>query len=435
MEVILSIVTKVYQVISQVFGAIAKLVGWLYGMYIKFFVAAIEKMLSFIGITGGVGEAWDKTVAYIEMGVNAVIDFLNKLIYAFNIANNLWGGDDIEPIDRVEWGKASEAVEDLADTIEKQYIPTLDELAAASDMVRTATLATFDALVKESTGWVEIKKTRDDAMSAYDEVINQVNEGSASFKDLKQSLFDAGLGTLDYARKIIEAGGSTQDAVKAVKKGREEFVDTAIAMGYTAEKAAELADKAGLVPKDVRTAFQADGLGNLQNMIDNLTKLNQITNNALFQQGINGEVNQYQERKNILTTKIETAMTMTFGLGQDKNNPLWVQVVNGGLGTNDSGTQDRDGDPTTPAAAGGTFMPRMGGTVVRVAEAGFPERIEPLDRMGLSDRDRAIIAQLSGGGGGGANTTFNVYPATGMDERELAEAVSRKVAWQMRKGV
>jgi hypothetical protein len=52
--------------------------------------------------------------------------------------------------------------------------------------------------------------------------------------------------------------------------------------------------------------------------------------------------------------------------------------------------------------------------------------------MGLSRRDKALIKEMSGGGGG---NTFNVYPATGMDERELAEAVSRKVAWQMRKGV
>jgi hypothetical protein len=81
-------------------------------------------------------------------------------------------------------------------------------------------------------------------------------------------------------------------------------------------------------------------------------------------------------------------------------------------------------------AEGGTIFPSLGGTLVRVAEAGRAERIEPLDSDGLSKRDKAMVQLLSGGGG----TTINVYPSPGMDERQLAEMVSRKLAFQMRKG-
>jgi hypothetical protein len=81
-------------------------------------------------------------------------------------------------------------------------------------------------------------------------------------------------------------------------------------------------------------------------------------------------------------------------------------------------------------ATGGTVLPRAGGTLLRVAEAGKPERIEPLDKNGLSKRDRAIIAQLSGGG----NATINVYPSAGMDEVELAALVNRQISFQLRKG-
>jgi hypothetical protein len=81
-------------------------------------------------------------------------------------------------------------------------------------------------------------------------------------------------------------------------------------------------------------------------------------------------------------------------------------------------------------AEGGTISPSLGGTLVKVAEAGQAERIEPLDPDGLSKRDKAMINMLSGGGG----TTINVYPSPGMDERQLAEMVSRKLAFQMRKG-
>lgn len=82
-------------------------------------------------------------------------------------------------------------------------------------------------------------------------------------------------------------------------------------------------------------------------------------------------------------------------------------------------------------ALGGTVFPSRGGSLVRVAEAGKPERIEPLDEQGLSKRDRAIIAQLAGGKGG---QTFNVYPSPGMDEVELASMISRQLAFQLRAG-
>jgi phage-related protein len=84
-------------------------------------------------------------------------------------------------------------------------------------------------------------------------------------------------------------------------------------------------------------------------------------------------------------------------------------------------------------AEGGTVYPRAGGTIARVAEAGRAERIEPLDPDGLSKRDKALIAYLTGAKGGAGNT-FNVYPSPGMNEVEIAAMVSRQLAFQTRKG-
>ncbi len=90
------------------------------------------------------------------------------------------------------------------------------------------------------------------------------------------------------------------------------------------------------------------------------------------------------------------------------------------------------GFPTIPEFAdGGTVYPSSKGTIARVAEAGRPERIEPLDPQGLSKRDRAMIEMLAGGNGG---NTFNIYPSAGMNESELAAMVSRQIAFQMRRG-
>jgi hypothetical protein len=84
-------------------------------------------------------------------------------------------------------------------------------------------------------------------------------------------------------------------------------------------------------------------------------------------------------------------------------------------------------------AEGGIVKPSAGGTIARIGEAGKSERVEPLDAQGLSVRDRAIIAQLSGGGNGAQiNMTINASP--GMDERELAAIVSRQLNYEMRRG-
>jgi hypothetical protein len=83
-------------------------------------------------------------------------------------------------------------------------------------------------------------------------------------------------------------------------------------------------------------------------------------------------------------------------------------------------------------AEGGVVRATPGGVHAIIGEAGRNERVEPLDPSGLSERDKAMIAFMSGGKG--TNSTFNIYPSQGMDETELAYVVSRKVAWNMRRG-
>jgi len=82
-------------------------------------------------------------------------------------------------------------------------------------------------------------------------------------------------------------------------------------------------------------------------------------------------------------------------------------------------------------AKGGTVFPSPGGSIVRVAEAGKPERVEPLDENGISERDKAIIDYLSNGGGG---TTINVYQQPGENAEEFAHRVSRILSNDMRRG-
>jgi hypothetical protein len=83
-------------------------------------------------------------------------------------------------------------------------------------------------------------------------------------------------------------------------------------------------------------------------------------------------------------------------------------------------------------ADGGVVSPSPGGSLVNVAEAGKPERVEPLDENGMSKRDKAMMQAIQGSGTGGMNITVNASPD--MDVNALAAQVSRKIAFQMRKG-
>jgi hypothetical protein len=89
--------------------------------------------------------------------------------------------------------------------------------------------------------------------------------------------------------------------------------------------------------------------------------------------------------------------------------------------------------PNIPRLAAGGIVPATrGGMMAVIGEGGRSERVEPLDKDGLSTRDKAMIRLLSGQSGGAA--TINVYPSAGMNERELAELVSRRLAFELRRG-
>lgn len=90
--------------------------------------------------------------------------------------------------------------------------------------------------------------------------------------------------------------------------------------------------------------------------------------------------------------------------------------------------------PNIPQLAmGGIVSPTAGGTLAQIAEAGRPERVEPLDANGMSKRDRFMVDLIKAQAGPGTiNITVN--PSAGMDESELAAAISREITFQMRRG-
>ena len=77
-------------------------------------------------------------------------------------------------------------------------------------------------------------------------------------------------------------------------------------------------------------------------------------------------------------------------------------------------------------AKGGVARATPGGILATIAEAGRDERVEPLDRDGLSVRDKALIksmAEAYGANGGGGPTVVRVY----IGDRELTDIVKYEV--------
>jgi murein DD-endopeptidase MepM/ murein hydrolase activator NlpD len=87
-------------------------------------------------------------------------------------------------------------------------------------------------------------------------------------------------------------------------------------------------------------------------------------------------------------------------------------------------------------ALGGVAQATPGGVLSLLAEAGKSERVTPLDNQGFTPAERAMLERLEATlGGGGNGDTYHVHPTPGMDETALADKVSRRVAWNRRRGV
>lgn len=107
--------------------------------------------------------------------------------------------------------------------------------------------------------------------------------------------------------------------------------------------------------------------------------------------------------------------------------PNWIPGIGG-----ETFSMPRFREPLFQLARGGIVPATPGGVFAQIGEGGRAERVEPLDPSGLSKRDRAMISMLAQQSGLGA--TIHVHPSPGMDERELANLVSRRLAYEMRTG-
>jgi hypothetical protein len=220
-----------------------------------------------------------------------------------------------------------------------------------------------------------------------------------------------------------------------------EFVVNAIstAINFITSIVKSVMDVIRGIADGIKTIFKGDILGGLAQIagaaVNTIVGIVQAIFNAMI-----SAVNVFIDFINgVIATITNTPLAKELGFTLEPINKFQLLDLTGAVrkgfaggnnSTASSGEGNRFNNLSPRMAEGGVVYPSNGGTMVTVAEVGRPERIEPLDPNGLSERDKAMIQELSGGSG----VEVNVYAAPGMDINELTRAISRQMAMEIKRG-
>jgi len=266
--------------------------------------------------------------------------------------------------------------------------------------VRGAIETTFDSVTEGARSLVNARDAAKAFKEETDKLTSTMKDGSLTQDQKTDSLYAYSASVLDAIKKDIELGGTQESTTKIMDAGRDSFIKAAGEIGIFGTEAERLADKLALTPDTIQKTFKASGLGDLQSLTKELGYLETLANTATGREDMGGMGRKMQE----IRAKINTEMTVKFGKGNTNRDPLFVNVVNAKAGGG-------------PVRQGKTYL---------VGEKG-PEFFK-------ADNSGTIIPNDKLSVGGGTGMVFNIYPSQGMNEVELANIVSRKVAWNLRIG-
>lgn len=142
-----------------------------------------------------------------------------------------------------------------AEAAQKSISDLATEIRGFGDAALSADAAeaAFQASIDEATasiathGW-----TVNEARTALDLSTEAGRSNSAALREIATTGREA-------SASVLELGGSTDEAKAKMQSARDEFIVAAQAAGLTAEAAADLANKYGLIPSNVNTAVAVSG--------------------------------------------------------------------------------------------------------------------------------------------------------------------------------
>lgn len=148
------------------------------------------------------------------------------------------------------------AIEGVNDDLDSNKDGLVDAAEAAENYQKQLT-GLADKIAKMGGGLRGERAAIRDYAKAHEEakkaIKGTVDEQDAALENMAQS-------ALDVASSQIEMGRSTDDVAARMSTARAQFIDTAVAMGYSKGYAKDLADAMGLVPSDVTTQMSVVGV-------------------------------------------------------------------------------------------------------------------------------------------------------------------------------
>lgn len=393
-------------------------------LILDIFVKAFDALSSYIK------EAWDRIKGIIEGVVNwirdvvtAIIDVAVGLIVGYYTA--LWNG--IQKI----WDGIKGIIEGVVNWFRDTAQTVIETVTAGIQLL-------FEGLqTAAETIWNAIKTVIETVVNFYRDVIQLTIKTVSKAIETAMNLLKT---AVDTAWKGIKTAiKAVADWLENTLKGNVKAVWDAIKEGVRVLKE-KIDEYWGLIETAIDTAVKAikKVLGTIWNGISDALKT--VKNAIVGENGSGGIFEKIRSGISSVVDKIKGYFSGIWdnlldvpkaGLASAFNGA--IRIINGIITQVNKipGVSIPTLDPVT-FADGGIVRATRGGVLGIIGEAGRDERVEPLDDKGLSKRDYAIIDYLTGGRGGG--TTINVYPSEGMNERELAQKVSRELALQIRRG-
>lgn len=209
-------------------------------------------------------ELWDEAEAggasFDEM-LSVLPGFRDELI---RVAESMGAGTDDATLLKIATGELSPVVDEAtgavdgfaegADAATGEVEEQVDALAELQDQLQETT----NAMLGIRGSARDMEAAFDDAMAAAEENGKTLDITTEAGRANEAALDGIASATQEYANAQEEAGASAEELDGIMASGRDNFIQSAEAMGMSRDEAAKLADELGLIPEFVKTEVQVE---------------------------------------------------------------------------------------------------------------------------------------------------------------------------------
>jgi len=215
------------------------------------FVIAYKKSETFRNIVTGAFEKVTEGAAVFLRGLAGVVGIFNK-----GWAESIRGAAD-----RVE--SFGQKADSAGETVVERFESASDKARKLRNRMQDLSdvTATFSGEARDlDSSMISLEAAIDDATKAAKDNGKQTDISTRKGRENRNSLIDLAGSHADLIESMKDNGASQKELQAKTRDTRKEFIEVAVKMGYTREEARKLADKYGLIPKNIRTNVSAPGL-------------------------------------------------------------------------------------------------------------------------------------------------------------------------------